>query len=653
LRILATSRETLNTAGEVSWVVSSLTVPSLTVAEARQPPASRELEAYESVRLLVERARQRHPSFVLSVNNARAVAQVCRRLEGIPLAIELATARMGVLSAEQLALRLEDSLKLLTGGGRTAEPRHRSLRATLEWSHELLSEPERVLFGRLSVFAGGWTLEAAEEVCSGEGVEQGDVLEVLSELVERSLAVAEAREEGAARYRMLEPIRQYGQERLEESGESEALRSRHAGYYLKLAERVEPELEGSRPMAALQRLETERGNLRVALSWALDADEEKAAERAQLGLRLAAALARFWDAQGPGEGRRWLEKGLAKSGASPWTSVRAKALNEAGFIAVYEGDPQAMGLLEEGLALYKELGDRSGVASAISNLGHAIVHGGDRARMVSLRDEVEALLPEPQDKRVRAHLLHFLGFAAQVEEDFEQMKVRLEEALVLLRELGDVRNIATHLSILGMVVLIHHRDFERASKLFEEGLILQRELKYKSAIFFDLLGMAGVAALREQPSRAAKLFGASEALRKEIGLSLTSPSWKHYDYEGYLATARVGLDEAAFEAAWSEGQAMSTEEAIEYALSKEEERKPPTPPVPVPEQQPPPPGERAERLTHREREVALLVGRGLTNRRIAQELSISERTVENHIAKILKKLGFSSRARIAAWVAQR
>ncbi len=646
LRVLATSRETLNAAGEVSWVVPSLTVP-----DSRQPSTPQELEGYESVRLFEERARQRDPSLVLTLRNAPAVAQVCRRLEGIPLAIELAAGRMGVLSAEQLALRLEDPLKLLSGGSQTAEPRQRTLRATLEWSHELLSEPERTLFRRLSVFAGGWTLEAAEEVCSGEGIDEDDVLDLLSELVDKSLVVAEAgEEEEVPRFRMLEPVRQYAQERLKESGTAERVRERHARHYLKLAERVEPELVGARPIAWLELLETEYGNLRAALSWALDGEEESA-ERAEMGLRLAAALARFWDAHSPAEGRRWLEKGLAKSGAAP-ASVRAKALNEAGFIAVYEGDPKAMALLEESLALYKELGDKSGLALSMSNLGHAIAHGGDRARMVSLRDEVEALLSEPLDKRVRAHLLHFLGFAAEVEEEFEQMRVRIEEALALFRELGDIRNIATLLPILGMVVLIHDRDFEQASKLFEEGLILQRELKYKSAIFFGLLGMAGVAALREQPSRAAKLFGASEALREEIGLSVTPLDDSRYDYEGYLATMRAGLDEAAFEAAWSEGQAMTPEEAIEYALSKEEEREPPPTPVPVPEQQAPT-DERAGRLTPREREVALLVGRGLTNRQIALELSISERTSANHVARILKKLELHSRAQIAVWATER
>jgi DNA-binding NarL/FixJ family response regulator len=333
------------------------------------------------------------------------------------------------------------------------------------------------------------------------------------------------------------------------------------------------------------------------------------------------------------------------------TSVRAKALNEAGFIAVYQGDPQAMTLLEESLALYKELGDRSGVAFAMSNLGHAVVHLAQRERMLSLREEAEALLSEPLDRRETAHLLQFLGFAAISELNLEQAEPRLEEALALFRDLGDVWSIAQCLIALGLIPL-SQGDSERAAVLFEESLLHQRELKYKTAILYGLAGMAGVATLRGQPVRVAKLFGALEALREEIGLSRASLALALYDGEGYLTTARTELGEAAFEAAWSEGQAMTLEEAIEYALSKEEES-PPTL-VPTPEhQQQAPVDERVEGLSAREQEVALLVGRGLTNRQIAEELSISSNTANNHVAKILRKLGLRSRAQIAAWVTQR
>ncbi|PLS84118.1 MAG: LuxR family transcriptional regulator, partial [Actinobacteria bacterium] len=336
------------------------------------------------------------------------------------------------------AERLADSLDLLTSGSRTADPRHRTLRATLQWSYELLSEPERKLFCRFSVFAAGWTLEAAEAVGEGGEISRTEVLDLLSKLVNKSLVMAEAGAEGELRYRMLEPVRQYGWEHLEGSGETEQVRERHARYYLALAERVEPGLMGAQPVPWLERLESEYGNVQAALSWCLDEEDAKPEERAEMGLRLAAALGRFWVAQGLGEGRRWLEKGLARSSASP-TSVRAKALIQAGFDALYEGDPGAMALLEEGLALYKELKDRSGVAFAIGNLGHAVVHLGNRERLMTLREEAEALLRGALDRRAAADLLLFLGLAAESETDFEQMEARLEEGLILFRELGDIR----------------------------------------------------------------------------------------------------------------------------------------------------------------------------------------------------------------------
>jgi predicted ATPase len=308
VRIIATSRERLNTSGEVNRVVPSLTVPD----SHQQAYTPRELEAYESVRLFVERARQRDLSFVLSTSNAQAISEICQRLEGIPLAIELAAARIGMLSAGQLAKRLEDSLKVLSAGERTAEPRHQSLRATLEWSHDLLSDKERVLYRRLCVFAGGWTLEAAEEVCSGEGLEQSEVLDVLSGVADKSLVVAEASPAGGdqLRYRMLEPVRQYASEKLGEDQEAQEARRRHAHHYLALAETAEPELWGAEQAEWLWRLRTELGNLQGALWWSLEPGQERA--RAELRLRLVAALWRFWDVQGFGEGKRWLQTALEK-----------------------------------------------------------------------------------------------------------------------------------------------------------------------------------------------------------------------------------------------------------------------------------------------------------------------------------------------------
>src|SRR5215208_2271157 len=275
LRVLATSRESLNVEGELNWLVPSLSVPSLL-----QSPRVEELAGYESVRLFVERARHRNPAFSLTPENAHAVARICERLEGIPLAIELAAARVG-LSVEQIAQRLDDSLRLLTGGSRTASPRQRTLRGTLDWSHALLSEPERRLFCWLSVFAGGWTLQAAEVVGAAGENEQGEILDSLARLVDKSLVVAETTGMGPVRYRMLEPIRQYAQEKLEERGDAEEVRRRHARFFLALAEEAEPRLRGPEDMEWLERLENEHDNLRTALSWALEGGE------AEVGLRLA------------------------------------------------------------------------------------------------------------------------------------------------------------------------------------------------------------------------------------------------------------------------------------------------------------------------------------------------------------------------------
>ena len=597
-----------------------------------------ELARYESIRLFMDRARSRLPDFELKSENAWGVVEVCLKLDGIPLAIELATARLTVLAVEQIAARLNDSLKLLTTGPRTADPRHRTLWATLEWSHELLDEPEREMFGRLSVFAGGWTLEAAEAV----GARHEDVLDLLGRLVDKSLVMSEASPGagGVPRYRMLEPVRQYGREKLEESGEIEQVRERHARHYLSLAEVAEPELIGAGQVAWLEQLETEYGNLRAALFWCLDEEGANPEERAQLGLRLAAALGRFWGAHSPREGLRWLEKGLAKGRAFP-PSLRAKALNEAGFVAVYQGDPRSVALLEESLALYRELGDRSGAAMAISHLGHTAAHADDRVRLTALRVEAEALLREPLDQRTSGHLLLFLGIAAQGDRDHEQVAIRIEESLALLKEAGDLRGVAMGLTTLGMDAL-EQGDAGRAAEVFEEDLRVLRAIRDRVGIVYGLLGMAAVNTLRGRPAAAARLFGAAEALREVIGHPLMPHEEATYDHESYLASARAGLEEEAFDAAWSEGSAMSPEQAIDYGLRTDD---PTTPAAPTPRPAP-------DLLTQRQREVAALIGRGFTNRRIAQELGISEHTAITHVRNILKKLGFSSRAQIVTWTAE-
>lgn len=306
LRIIATSREPLGMPGEMIW-----SVPSLSAPEPGHRYTAAELEAYESVQLFIERARYHSPAFLLTPRNAPAVAEICRRLDGIPLAIELAAARVG-FSAEEIAARLDNSLRLLTAGGRTAPPRQRTLRGTLDWSHGLLSAPERTVFRRLSVFAGGFTLEAAEAVGSGAGIAKEDALDLIARLVDKSLVVAQAPGEGGMRYRMLEPIRQYARDKLEESGELEAVRHRHASWCLAFAEWADSGLQGPDQAKWVERLEMERPNAQAALGWSLEAEPETA-------LRLAATLGHFWYRYGPTvEGRRWLEAALERTGG--WRS---------------------------------------------------------------------------------------------------------------------------------------------------------------------------------------------------------------------------------------------------------------------------------------------------------------------------------------------
>jgi predicted ATPase/DNA-binding SARP family transcriptional activator len=411
LRILATSREPLGIAGEVRWQVPPLSFP-----DPQRTPAVEELSGYESTTLFVERARQRDPAFTLTAQNSPTMAKICQKLEGIPLAVELAAARMGVLSADQLAERLEGSIRLLAAGERNQDPRHQTLRRTLDWSYELLSEPEQRLFERLSVFAGGWTLEAAEAVGAGDEIEEEHVLDLLSLLIDKSLVVSELVEEGAPRCRMLEPIKQYAREKLEESREeAETVKRRHATFFLALAEEAELELRGPRQGEWLERLEGEHNNLRAALSWMLEGRE------IELVLRLGGALGEFWHLRGHlGEGRRWLEEALAK-GTAVQELVRAKALARAGYIAWEQGDyERSIALSEESLALSREVGDARSAAAALYTLGWAAMFGNELEQASALIEEAVTLQRAAGDTVGVARSLLILGFVANAQRDYER-----------------------------------------------------------------------------------------------------------------------------------------------------------------------------------------------------------------------------------------
>ena len=684
LKVLATSREPLGIAGEVVWQVVPLSLPN------RDRSASVEdLMRYEALRLFVDRARLRLPDFELTEKNAGAVARVCRKLGGIPLAIELATARMGALAVEQVAQRLETSLDVLRGGSRTAAARQRTLRATLDWSHDLLSEDEKVLFRRLSVFAGGWTLEAAEAVCSGGGVEQEDVLDLLGTLVDKSLVVAGATSSGALRYGMLEPIRQYAKELLEQGGQAEVVQGQHGAFFLALAEEAEPELAGSTQGVWAERLEAEHDNMREVLSWLLEHEEGETA------LLLGAALWRFWSVRGYlSEGTKWLERVLAEGdpAASP---ARVKALEGMGWLAQFQGEYQrASTIYEEMLELSRGLGDKGNMATALNSLGTVAAQQGDNERARNLLQEnlgvIEELEAEgdPATPLKKFYVSNLLGYLAINDEgDYARGTILWEESLALAREVGDDYSVGTTLVNLGHVALLQ-RDFERAKSRSEEALAFANELgsagveivpsacvnlglatlglgKHERAmgsleeallmsqdmgrtpqVIEALEGMASLAAARRKAAHAARLWGAAQAAREVTGIIAFSPGELAL-HEPHLALATSQLGDQGWQQALAKGRAMSLEEGAQYALKEEAHQA-----VATIAQEHLASAEPMGNLSARELEIVHLLGRGLTNRQLSTELSISERTAANHVAKILKKLGLRSRAQIASWVSE-
>ena len=630
LKLLATSREPLGVASEATWAVPSLSVPG-----ADYLPDPDNLARYESVRLFVDRTSAKLVAFALTPENARAVAEVCQKLDGVPLAIELAAARMAILTADQIAQRLDRTLGILTGGSRTVEPRHRTLRAALDWSYELLSEPERKLFGRLSVFAGGFTLEAVEAVGPGDGIEESEVLELFLMLVDKSLVVAEPDGEDSFRYGMLEPVRQYAREKLEVSSQAEQTLQRHAEYFLAFAEKAEPELNGPDQAAWLERLEREHDNLRAARRWLHESGQKEA------GLRLAGALLRLWSTHGHlEEGQRWFEEALAIGDDSP-SLARAKALNGAGGLAWQRGDLQrARAYLEQSLAVSQQLGDKPGMARALTNLANGISALGDHARAKELLERCLALDRELDDKRGIAYSLGGLGDIAFLQGEFAQAGEYYQQSLELHRKLGDKRSVALTLHNLGAVAR-GRGELQKAEAFYEQSLAVTREVDDRWLTVILLLGIGCLLASRNRTERAARVLGAAERHRSEIGFEFESSALA--DYDRAVERARAELGDQAFQAAWNLGRTMTLDEAADHALSKREK-----PDLTTGRSSDPQPAV----LTRREREVAALIAQGLTNRQIAQELHLSKRTVDTHVTKILHKLGLHSRAHISDWVTQ-
>jgi non-specific serine/threonine protein kinase len=561
--VLATSRQPLQIAGEQVIAVPPLDIPALDTppleafeaTRRRVLPASA-IQGAGAVALLVERARQAHMRFRLTDENAAPVARICRRLDGIPLAVELAASRLRALSVQALADQLEQSFRLLSGGDRTV-PRQQTLQATLDWSYDLLTPQEQTLLCRLSVFAGGWTLEAAEAVCPdplGDAVppdqrhererherdgvvpvHSGRVLDLLTRLVDASLVVYEELPEGTARYRLLETLRQYARERLAERGEGEAAacRTAHRDYFLALAEEAEPHLISREQVTWLKRLESEHDNLRAALEWrgseaiAGVAGEEgpAGAERvaATSCLRIAAALGQFWLQRSHlSEGRQQLARALAleaenDKGGGKASATRAKALFRAGVLAYGQGDyTSARGLFSEALTLYRILGDRAGIAEALRRLGNVARRQGDYASARVLHTEAVALKRELGDRLEIILALLNLGDVAEAQGDVAAARQLNEESLALRRELGDKSGIAVSLHHLAEIAK-RQGNYASARALYAEAVALKRELGTRLGIAVSLHNMAHLALAQGDLTAARGMLSESLELYRKLG----------------------------------------------------------------------------------------------------------------------------------------
>ena len=506
LKALVTSRVALGVQGEQRFIVPPLETPALT-----QQLDTATIEGSPAVALFVGRARAVDPAFRLTSTNTSAVAEICRRLDGLPLAIELAAARANLLPPEALLARLESGFGLLEGGGPDVPERQRTMRRTIAWSHDLLNEDEKTLFRRLSVFDGGCTLEAAESVCSHVPAthvgpeERLDILDGLSSLVDASLLLRrEAAPDGELRLAMLAVVREYARELLVESGEVTATRERHASYFVTLAEAAEPALYGPDHVAWLERLEREHDNLRAALRWAREVGD------VETGLRLAGALSWFWWVRGHlGEGRRWVEKLLEQDAANEEGSargyVRAKALLGAGRLAFGQGDlARAARMFGESLAMYRGLGDESGTASVLVELGQLVRAQGDQDRAVALSEQGLALSRKLGNHRIAAIALNTLGHIERHRGNREGATARHEESLTHFREIGEQRGIAYALASLGTAAL-EGGEHERALTLHEESLSLYEKMGDKAGVALALLNLGDVARERGAARALARL----------------------------------------------------------------------------------------------------------------------------------------------------
>jgi predicted ATPase/DNA-binding XRE family transcriptional regulator len=555
LTVLATSRTPLRLRGEREY-----TVPPLAVPDPSRAPEVETVHRAPAARLFLDRARESSSAFLLTGKNAASVAAICWRLGGLPLALELAAAQARFLGPTELLSRLDQALE--AGGARDLPERQRTMHATLDWSHNLLSLGEQTLFRRLSAFTGGFLLEGAEAVGAYGDVGARDVLGLLGKLVEQSLVRAEPGEDGGeVRYRMLEPVRQYALEKLEESGEEEPARTRHAAYFHALAARAGLGLKRADQAVWLERLAGEHDNLRAALSWLLDRDE---ADRvAWIGWEVH----RFWSLRGhTGEGRRWMERALARRDELP-DGARARALYVVSMLSYVRGEMgRTAEAIDASIASSRAAGDREVLAAALMGRGLTALSAGDLDAAEETLRTALAMFREHGDRSGAALGLVGLAQIALARGNFDRAAEYLTEAEELSRSAGDWFTLTAGLSGQALAARLRGDD-ARTAALLQESVGLAGSLHDAWHVVYGITGLAGVAAVQGRAARAARLFGAAENLRETMGVDVPSQTWRALN-ERDLASASEQLDAKAFDAAWAEGWAMTLQEAVAEALAE-------------------------------------------------------------------------------------
>lgn len=630
LHLLTTSRELLGIPSEVIWVVHPLKLPDLESSRkfANQRTILKQVQAAESVQLFIERTISKNPDFTLTVDNYESVAEICNRLDGMPLAIELAAAQVRSLSVQEIAQRLDQRFQFLTGGNRNAPLRQRTLLAAVEWSYALLTTKEQILLQRLSIFTGGASLDAAETICIGGLIEAVDVLETISRLLDKNLVTANRFEGGESRYRLLETIREYALEKLVESQDRVNVQNKYLEYFIQFAEEGDRMIRGAGQVVWFEKLEIEHENLRAALHWAVER------ENFEEGLSLAVTLTYFWHVRGHHrECVGWLEKFLGLNQDVP-TALVARGLTYLGTMSrmINEDDDKSIRLHEKSLRISRKLNDRFAIAWALKMLGLIALQKNELIKAERLLNESLILLRELGDPWGIASTIQSFPTLALLTGDLNKAREYAEEEVAWFGQAGDLRGIARSLIDFADIALLGS-DFTLAVTLLTQALPQVFQLGDRESIANILENLAVLAAKQRKYKRGALLLGAAEALREEIGIPYSGE--KYVDYHQAVKTIQKHLNKSNFKQAWSKGHGMSLKQILDYLMGKTNLN---TMKSEVTDEE-----KIWFKLTARERDVIQLLAEGRSNLEISQKLFISEKTVRNYVSQIYQKLQTANR----------